>query len=168
MRSRGAGSPARSIGCPRSLRDARELADRFADRAREVRLYGLEHDQIHPELWREFSGRGWAGLALPAEHGGTEGGLLGLVVALEALAASSLVLWMPVLSAAIGHAIATVGPDAARAQWLEPIATGRTQLALAVTEPTIGHNVFRSQTTVRPDRPERVRTDARRAADARA
>jgi alkylation response protein AidB-like acyl-CoA dehydrogenase len=137
---------------PATIReDARELASRFADRAREVRQYGLEHDEIHPELWREFSEQGWPGLALPAEHGGTEGGMLGLVVALEALAASSLVLWMPVLSAAIGHAIATVGPDAARAQWLERIASGRTQLALAVTEPTVGHNVFRSRTTVRRD-----------------
>ena len=104
---------------------ARDLAGRFAARAREVRLYGLEHDEIHPELWREFSAHGWAGLVLPEEHGGSDGGLLGLVVALEALAASNLVLWMPVLSSAIAHAIATVGPTAAREQWLGRVASGR-------------------------------------------
>jgi acyl-CoA dehydrogenase len=137
---------------PAAIREqAQELAARFAERAREVRLYGLEHDQIHPELWREFSEHGWPGLVIPEERGGSEGGLLSLVVVLEALAASSLVLWMPVLSSAIAHAIATVGPDSAREQWLARIASGEVQLALAVTEPSVGHNVFRSQTTVRRD-----------------
>jgi acyl-CoA dehydrogenase len=128
---------------------ALELARRFAERSREIRLHGLERDELHPELWQEFSGHGWPGLAIPEEHGGTDGGLLGLCVVLEALAASSVVLWMPVLSAAIAHAIATVGPDAARERWLERIATGQAHLALAVTEPQVGHNVFRSETTVR-------------------
>jgi acyl-CoA dehydrogenase len=130
---------------------AEELAGRFANRSRELRLHGLERDEVHPELWRAFSQQGWPGLVLPAEHGGSEGGLLGLTVVLEALAASNVVLWMPVLSSAIAHAIAVVGPDAAREQWLERVANGATHLALAVTEPDVGHNVFRSQTTVQRD-----------------
>jgi alkylation response protein AidB-like acyl-CoA dehydrogenase len=153
---------------PAAIREqAQELAGRFAERAREVRLYGLEHDQIEPELWREFSEHGWPGLVIPEEHGGSEGGLLGLVVVLEALAASSLVLWMPVLSSAIAHAIATVGPDSAREQWLGRIALGEVQLALAVTEPSVGHNVFRSQTTVLRDG-NRFLADARSAGLGRA
>ncbi len=133
------------------LEQARELAARFAGQAREIRLHGLEHDEIHPQLWREFSERGWPGLGLPPELGGTDGGLLGACVALETLAASNLVLWMPVLSTAIAHAIATVGPAKAQEQWLERVACGRAHLATAVTEPEIGHNVFRSKTTVRRD-----------------
>ena len=134
------------------LRDeAAELGARFADRAREVRLHGLEHDEQHPELWGEIAARGWAGLLVPAEHGGADAGLLAAVVVLEALAAKGLGLWMPVLTAAIGHAIAEVGPDPARERWLPGIASGETLLALAVTEPEVGHNVFRSRTTVRRD-----------------
>jgi acyl-CoA dehydrogenase len=132
-------------------REAEDLASRFAERHREVRLHGLEHDAIHPELWRELSARGWPGLLVPAERGGTEGGLLALVLVLEALAASNLVLWMPVLTSAIAHAIAQVGPDRPREDWLEGVASGEILLALAVTEPEVGHNVFRSQTTVRRD-----------------
>ena len=131
------------------LEAAEELAARFAERHREVRLHGLQRDELHPELWQEFSKHGWPGLLVPVDHGGTAGGLLAYVVVLEALAASNLVLWMPVLATAIAHAIAEVGPDTARERWLQRVASGETFLALAVTEPEVGHNVFRSQTTVR-------------------
>ncbi len=130
---------------------AQELAARFAERHREVRLHPFEHGELHPQLWRAFSERGWPGLLVPARHGGAEGGLLAYLVVMEALAAQNLILWMPVLSAAIGHAIAEVGPDGTRERWLPGIAAGETFLALAVTEPDCGHNVFRTQTTVRRD-----------------
>ena len=129
--------------------DAEELAGSFAARHREVRLHPFEHGELHPELWREICGRGWPGLLVPRTRGGLEGGLSAWVVVMEALAASNLILWMPVLTAAIGHAVAEVGPEDAREQWLARIASGETFLALAVTEPQCGHNVFRSATTVR-------------------
>jgi alkylation response protein AidB-like acyl-CoA dehydrogenase len=129
--------------------EAEELAARFAGRHREVRLYPFEHGELHPELWKEICDRGWAGLLVPPAHGGSDGGLLAYLVIMEALAASNLILWMPVLTAAIGHAIAEVGPERARERRLERIASGKSLLALAVTEPDCGHNVFRSKTTVR-------------------
>jgi hypothetical protein len=128
---------------------AQELAARFRERHREVRLHPLEHGELHPELWGEIRDRGWAGLLVPVEHGGSAGGLLAYVTIMEALAAADLIMWMPVLTSAIGHAIAEVGPEQARERWLEPIACGETLLALAVTEPQCGHNAFRSKTTVR-------------------
>jgi alkylation response protein AidB-like acyl-CoA dehydrogenase len=85
---------------------------------------------------------------VPEAIGGSDGGLLAFVVAMEALAAANLVRWMPVLTASIGHAIAQVGPEPARERWLPPIASGDTFLALAVTEPDCGHNVFRTQTSI--------------------
>jgi alkylation response protein AidB-like acyl-CoA dehydrogenase len=130
---------------------AEELASRFAERHREVRLHPFEHGELQPELWGEISDRGWPGLLFGAEHGGSEGGLLAYAVVMEALAACNLILWMPVLGASIGHAIAQIGPDHARERWLPSIASGETFLALAVTEPDCGHNVFRSKTTVRRD-----------------
>ena len=90
---------------------AKVLASRYAERHREVRLHPFEHGELHPELWGEVCERGWPGLLVPSAHGGSEGGLLAYVVVMEALAASNLILWMPVLSAAIGHAIAQVGPE---------------------------------------------------------
>jgi acyl-CoA dehydrogenase len=128
---------------------AQELASRFSGRHREVRRHPFEHGELHPELWGEISERGWPGLLVPQAHGGSDGGLLAYLVVMEALAAQNLILWMPVLSAAIGHAIAEVGPDSARERCLPGIASGESFLALAVTEPECGHNVFRTQTTVR-------------------
>lgn len=127
------------------------LAARFAEHHREVRLHALERGELHPGLWREVSDRGWPGLLVPSAHGGSGRELLAYVVVMEALAASNLLLWMPVLTAGIGHAIAEVGPDPARERWLERVATGETLFALAVTEPECGHNLFRSRTTVRRD-----------------
>ena len=42
---------------------AQEVAARFADRHREVRLHPFEHGELHPELWGEISERGRPGLA---------------------------------------------------------------------------------------------------------
>jgi acyl-CoA dehydrogenase len=128
---------------------AEELAARFADAHREIRLHPFDHGELYPELWSEISDRGWPGLLFTSEHGGSEGGLLAFVLVMEALAARNIILWMPVLGASIGHAIAQVGPDGARERWLAPVAAGQAFLALAVTEPDCGHNVFRSKTTVR-------------------
>src|SRR5271154_1308525 len=130
---------------------AQELAARFAQHARDVRTHPFEHGELHPQLWREIRERGWPGLLVAPAYGGSDGGLLGYVTIMEALAAANLILWMPVLTVAIGHAIAEVGPEPARERWLERIASGETLLALAVTEPQCGHNVFRSSTTVRRD-----------------
>jgi acyl-CoA dehydrogenase len=127
---------------------AEELAERFVERHREVRLHAIEHGEVHPELWREIADRGWPGLLVPSEHGGSAGGLLAQVVVMESLAACNLVLWMPLLSASIGHVIAQVGPEDARERRLGRIAAGTAMLAVAVTEPDCGHNVFRSKTTI--------------------
>jgi acyl-CoA dehydrogenase len=131
--------------------EAKELAERFAARHREVRLSGIEKSELHPNLWAEISSRGWPGLLIPAEHGGTAGGLLAYTVVLEELAARNLLLWPPVLDSAIAHAIVQVGPDAARDEWLEKVASGECHFGLAVTEPDCGHNVFRSAVTIERD-----------------
>lgn len=128
--------------------EAKELAERFAARHREVRLSGIEKGELHPGLWSEICSRGWPGLLIPVEQGGSAGGLLAYAVVLEELAAANLVLWPPVLDSAIAHAVLQVGPDAARSEWLERVASGECHLGLAVTEPECGHNVFRSKVTI--------------------
>ena len=131
--------------------DAREIAARFAPRAREVRQHFLDHGELQPDLWSIFSQRGWPGLVLPAECGGAEGGLLGMTLVLEAFAEQNVLLWMPVLSAAIAYAINQAGPEPARRTWLRRVARGDALLAMATTEAHSGHNVFRSATEIRRD-----------------
>jgi acyl-CoA dehydrogenase len=131
--------------------DARAVAAQFAPQAREVRQHLLDHSEMHPELWSAFCDRGWPGLILPAEYGGAEGGLLGATIVLEAFAEQNMVLWMPVLSAAIGYAISEVGPGPAKEAWLGRIATGDAFVGMATTEPQAGHNTFRSATEIRRD-----------------
>src|SRR5262249_48124822 len=132
--------------------DAREIATQFAPRAREIRQHLLDHGEMHPELWGTLCARGWPGLVLPVQYGGAEGGLLGMTVVVEAFAEQNIVLWMPVLSAAIGHAISQAGPDSARDTWLPLIASGQALLAMATTEAHAGHSLFRSATEIRRDK----------------
>jgi alkylation response protein AidB-like acyl-CoA dehydrogenase len=144
-----------SLGLPDSHRalqaEARELAARFAPRSREIRTHLIDHSEMHPELWNEFSDRGWPGLVIPPDLGGMDGGLLGMALVLEAFAAEDNLLWMPVLSSAISYAISQVGPEAAQDGWLGRVAAGEVTLALAATEPESGHNLFRVKTEIRPE-----------------
>jgi alkylation response protein AidB-like acyl-CoA dehydrogenase len=127
---------------------ARDVAGHWANRAREVRQYLLDHHEMHPQLWASFCEHGWPGLVLPAEYGGAEGGLLGMSLVLEAFAERGIVLWMPVLSAAVAHALVQAGPESARRQWCAPVARGQALLAMAVTESHSGHNIFRTGTEI--------------------
>jgi acyl-CoA dehydrogenase len=131
--------------------DAGQVAAQFGPRAREIRQHLLDHGEMHPQLWGLFCERGWAGLVVPAEHGGSEGGLLGLTLVLEAFAEKHIVLWMPVLSGAIAYAIGRAGPDIARRAWLQRLARGEVFMAMATTEAQAGHNLFRSTTEIRRD-----------------
>ena len=128
---------------------ARDVAAQWATRARDVRQHLLDHHEMHPQVWASFREHGWPGLVLPPEYGGTEGGLLGMALVLEAFAERGIVLWMPVLSAAIGHAIAEVGPQPACRHWCTRVASGEALLAMAVTESHSGHNIFRTATEIR-------------------
>ncbi|MBJ7328553.1 MAG: acyl-CoA dehydrogenase family protein [Solirubrobacteraceae bacterium] len=129
--------------------EARALAATFAPRAREIRQHFLDHGEMHPELWTAFCERGWPGLVISPGLGGTDGGLLGMTVVLEAFAAEGILLWMPVLGAAICHAIGQVGPEPVQERWLGRVTNGDTMLALAATEPECGHNLFRVKTEIR-------------------
>jgi acyl-CoA dehydrogenase len=127
--------------------DAREAAAAFAGRAPEVRRHLLDHREMHPELWAVFRERGWPGLVTT---GGGDGPL-GMALVLESFAEQGIVLWLPVLSSALAHAIARVGPDRARRSWLERTARGEALLGMAATEPHSGHNLFGVRTEIRRD-----------------
>lgn len=129
------------------LTDARRVAAEFAPRAREIRQHLIDHSAMHPELWAAFRAHGWTGqIARSSEHGD---GLLGTALVSAAFAEHGIVLWMPVLSTSIAHAIATVGSESVRETWLPRVYDGSTQLGMAATEPGTGHNVFGVVTEIR-------------------
>ncbi|MBP2327757.1 alkylation response protein AidB-like acyl-CoA dehydrogenase [Kibdelosporangium banguiense] len=123
--------------------EAVAAASRFAPRARELRQHVIDHHEIHPELWSELCDRGWPGLL-------RSDGLAGMSLVLEAFAEQGILLWLPVLSSAVAHAIDKQGPDPAR-RWLEGVSAGTTLLGVAMTEPETGHNVFATRTQIRRD-----------------
>ncbi|HVW43182.1 MAG TPA: acyl-CoA dehydrogenase family protein [Amycolatopsis sp.] len=126
-------------------KQAVEVASRFASRATEVRQHLIDHGEIHPELWSAFRERGWPGLLVAGN-----GGLAGMSLVLEAFAEQGMVLWLPVLSSAVAHAIDRQGPAPAR-RWLESVAAGTAQLGVAATELETGHNLFGTRTEIRRD-----------------
>lgn len=91
--------------------EARDIAARFAPRAREIRQNLLTNHRPQPEFWSTVRARGWTALMDSSRPAEAAGGLLAMTVVLEVLAEQNIVQWMPVLSTAIAHAIASVGPS---------------------------------------------------------
>ncbi|MRH87764.1 acyl-CoA dehydrogenase [Nocardia sp. SYP-A9097] len=129
--------------------EAQQVAADFAPRAVDIRQHLIDHSEIHPELWTTFLDHGWTDLRRPGRAGDRGSDLLGTALVLEAFAEQGIVLWMPVLSAAIAHAIEAVGPESARQTWLPRVYAGSTHLAMAATEPSTGHNMFGVETEIR-------------------
>lgn len=89
-------------------------------RVRSVMEGPTGHD---PALWQGLVGLGVTGLAVPAEHGGAELGLLDLALAAEELGYAATP--GPFLANAVAAiAIAEGGTDAQRARWLPRLADG--------------------------------------------
>ena len=118
---------------------AREfLASRFKpEKVRELAESDSPYDEA---LWKEMCDLGWAGIALPSEHGGQGLGVVELVILLEqmgyALAPS------PFISNALaGALIATAGSEEQKAAWLPGITSGEARGSAALTpgpEPVVG------------------------------
>lgn len=115
---------------PEELRDA--IRDVLADRCRNgIAIPDEQGAGLDEELWREMTGLGWLGLAVPEAHGGLGLGLSHLAVLYEELGrvvASAPVL--PTMLAAVS--IANHGSQEARARWLPAIAAGEGRAAIAL------------------------------------
>jgi alkylation response protein AidB-like acyl-CoA dehydrogenase len=96
---------------------------------------------------------GWAGLAVPVEYGGTGGSMMDLVVVHRALARHSLALAQAYYSLWVlgADAIARLGDEAQRAEWLPRIASGEALVAFALTEPGSGSDATALRTAARRD-----------------
>jgi alkylation response protein AidB-like acyl-CoA dehydrogenase len=104
------------------------------------------------ELWAEAGKLGYLGANLPEEYGGGGGGLTGLSIVAEELAAAGCPLLLVVVSPAIvGTVLARHGTEEQRRAYLPGIADGSAIVVFAITEPEAGSNFHRLGTVARRD-----------------
>jgi alkylation response protein AidB-like acyl-CoA dehydrogenase len=109
------------------------------------------------ELWHALGDAGFIGVNIPEEHGGGGGGLVELSLVIEESAARGAPMLLLLVTAAISaEVIAEYGSDEQRKRWLPRLATGRTKVVFAITEPEAGSNTHRLATTARRDGDEWV------------
>jgi len=100
-------------------------------------------DQLVPEpLIHKMAGLGLFGCSVPESYGGTEMGLLTMVVLTEELSSASLVAGSLITrSEILTRALLQGGTEEQRQRWLPPIASGELLVGIAVTEPDVGSDV---------------------------
>jgi alkylation response protein AidB-like acyl-CoA dehydrogenase len=104
------------------------------------------------EHWAAVGDAGFLGVNLPEEYGGGGAGMVELAMVLEESAAAGCPLLLLLVAVAIsGEVIAEFGSAEQRAYWLPRIASGRSKVVFAITEPDAGSNSHRLATTARRD-----------------
>ena len=100
-------------------------------------------DHLVPEdLIRKMAGLGLFGSSIPEKFGGTDMGLLTMVVLTEELSAASLVAGSLITrSEILTRALIQGGTEEQRQTWLPRIATGELIVGICVTEPDTGSDV---------------------------
>jgi alkylation response protein AidB-like acyl-CoA dehydrogenase len=103
-------------------------------------------------LWRELGEHGFLGVHLPSEHGGGGLGLRALSGVVEETAMAGVPLASILFSSGVtGTILARNATEEQKARWLAGVASGRTRLSFAITEPDAGSNAHRISTTARRD-----------------
>ncbi len=132
-----------------------EAIDELCDvHARPEHVAGWDAEQRFPaEAMRALAGAGWAALAVPRKYGGAGGTATDLVCVHRALARHSLALAQAYYSLWVlgAEAVAQLGTERQRAEWLPRLATGDARIAFALTEPGSGSDAAGVRTTARRD-----------------
>jgi alkylation response protein AidB-like acyl-CoA dehydrogenase len=93
------------------------------------------------ELWDALASRGYLGVNVPEEYGGSGLGMSALAAVGEEITASGCGLLLIVVSPAIvGSILARHGTPDQKERWLRGIGEGTTKVAFAITEPGAGSN----------------------------
>jgi alkylation response protein AidB-like acyl-CoA dehydrogenase len=113
--------------------------------------YYTEHARARTpcdELWTALGDGGFIGVNVAEEYGGGGGGLVELATVCEELANQGTPLLLLLVSAAISaEVIGEFGSPELRKEWLPGLASGRTKVVFAITEPDAGSNTHRLATT---------------------
>lgn len=146
--------PSGALGLQDDHREMQRLFARFADErvaphAEEIH----RHDQLIPEpLLQELAELGVFGISIPEEYGGSFLDHLTMCLATEELSRGSLgaggsVITRPEICA---KAILKGGTEEQKRHWLPRIASARTLVSVAVTEPNAGSDVAAVRVTATP------------------
>ena len=103
------------------------------------------------ELWDALASRGYLGVNVPEEYGGSGLGMRALAAVGEEITAAGCALLLIVVSPAIvGSILARHGTPDQKERWLRPIGEGTTKIAFAITEPDAGSNSHNISTAAAP------------------
>jgi alkylation response protein AidB-like acyl-CoA dehydrogenase len=113
--------------------------------------YYTEHARARTpcdELWTALGDAGFVGVNVAEEYGGGGGGLVELAIVCEEIAGQGTPLLLLLVSSAISaEVIGEFGSQELRKEWLPGLASGRTKVVFAITEPDAGSNTHRLATT---------------------
>src|SRR3954449_6140206 len=104
------------------------------------------------ELWDALASRGYLGVNVPEEYGGSGLGMRALAAVGEEVTAAGCALLLIVVSPAIvGSILTRHGTPDQKERWLRGIGRGTTKFAFAITEPDAGSNSHNLSTAARRD-----------------
>jgi len=113
------------------------------------RKYWLDcarEDRFPDDMWQAMVDQGLLGLGVPEEYGGSGGGLLGVVAAMEAMSTAGVPLALYLLTAFAREAILRHGSDDQKKRFITPVSEGKERMCFAITEPNAGTNSFKMET----------------------
>ncbi len=113
------------------------------------RILQIERDEEYPDdFYRECADRGWTGLPVPVEYGGSDGSVLDLCVFVEEVGKTSISMATLYITGTIfgSHALHICGSKAQTDRYLPAIVSGEKRFALAMSEPGAGSD-FAAMTT---------------------
>jgi alkylation response protein AidB-like acyl-CoA dehydrogenase len=114
------------------------------------RGYYAEHARAHEpltELWTALGDAGFIGVNIGEAYGGGGGGLVELALVCEEIAAQGTPILLLLVTAAISaEVIEEFGSEELRKEWLPGLASGRTKVVFAITEPDAGSNTHQIAT----------------------
>jgi alkylation response protein AidB-like acyl-CoA dehydrogenase len=105
------------------------------------RILQMEQDEEYPDdFYRECAKRGWTGIPVPKEQGGSDGSVLDLCVLVEEVGKTSISLSTLYITGTIfgSHALHICGSQEQAKQYLPAIVSGEKRFALAMSEPGAG------------------------------
>ncbi|MDP6493119.1 MAG: acyl-CoA dehydrogenase family protein [Acidimicrobiales bacterium] len=113
------------------------------------RILQMERDLEYPDdFYRECASRGWTGIPVPTEYGGSDGSVLDLCVFVEEVGKTSISMATLYITGTIfgSHALHICGSQEQAARYLPAIVTGDKRFALGMSEPGAGSD-FAGMTT---------------------
>lgn len=107
-----------------------------------------EREEFPWDLWEKLTSAGLTGVGIAEEYGGQGGGIMEQVILDEELSRTLAGLyWLLGITLFDAKAIAAVGNDEQKARFLPEIAAGRMMMAISLTEPDGGTDVFGAMKT---------------------